>query len=218
MPRDSGVSTLVRGCWPVSPNARVDDVLADVAVLELADHRPHRARPRPCRSAVRPPSRARRQALQHAHLDADQVGVEHAHQLVGRAGRVGQRPEDVEDRAHAQLFAHGRGMFFIAGWWLGANMKPMPVSGGGATCSGRVDAQAPRASSTSALPEVDETLRLPCFVWPRGRRRRGDEHRRGGDVEGVRRRRRRCRRCRPGASGRPPAPGWRTRASPGPRR
>jgi hypothetical protein len=31
------------------------------------------------------------QPLQRAHLDADQVGVEHAHQDVGRAGRIGQR-------------------------------------------------------------------------------------------------------------------------------
>ena len=68
------------------------------------------------------------QALQHAHLDADQVGMEHAHQDVRRAGRVGQRAEDVEDRAHAELLAHRRRRSSSRGWWLGANMKPMPVS------------------------------------------------------------------------------------------
>jgi hypothetical protein len=67
------------------------------------------------------------QALQGPHLNTDQVGMEHAHQDVGRIGRVGQRAQDVEDRAHAQLAPH-RATFFMAGWWLGANMKPMPVS------------------------------------------------------------------------------------------
>ena len=41
--------------------------------------------------------------LQHAHVDADEVGMEHADQLVGRAGRIGERAQDVEDRAHAEL-------------------------------------------------------------------------------------------------------------------
>ena len=46
------------------------------------------------------------QALQGAHLDAHQIGVEHAHQDVRRPGRVGQRPEQVEDGLDAQLLAH----------------------------------------------------------------------------------------------------------------
>jgi len=51
------------------------------------------------------------QALQSAHLDAHQIGMEHAHQDVGRAGRVGERAQDVEDGAHAQLAAHRRHVF-----------------------------------------------------------------------------------------------------------
>ena len=40
------------------------------------------------------------EALHDAHQNADQVGVENTHQRVGRAGRVGQRTEDVEQGAH----------------------------------------------------------------------------------------------------------------------
>src|SRR5690606_32491101 len=47
------------------------------------------------------------QPLQDAHLDADQVGVEDAHELVGGIGGVGQRAQDVEDGPHPQFFAHG---------------------------------------------------------------------------------------------------------------
>src|SRR5256885_13282104 len=37
------------------------------------------------------------QALQRAHLDADQVLVEHAHEDVGRAGRVGRSEEHTSE-------------------------------------------------------------------------------------------------------------------------
>ena len=44
-------------------------------------------------------------------------------------------------------------------------MKPMPVSCRHcATCSGVRLTMAPSASSTSALPELDDTLRPPCFA------------------------------------------------------
>jgi hypothetical protein len=48
------------------------------------------------------------EALHDAHQDADQIGVENAHQRVGRAGRIGQRAEDVEQGAHPHLAAHRR--------------------------------------------------------------------------------------------------------------
>ena len=55
--------------------------------------------------------------------------------------------------------------FFMAGWWLGANMKPMPVSRmHWATCAGGRSMRAPRASRTSALPEREDTPRLPCLA------------------------------------------------------
>ena len=60
---------------------------------------------------VRALQRLGAEALQRPRLDADQIGMEHAHQDVGRTGRVGQRAEDVEDRAHAELAAHRRDVF-----------------------------------------------------------------------------------------------------------
>ena len=50
------------------------------------------------------------QALQDTHQDAHQIAVENTQQLVARTRRVGQRPQDVEERAHAHLFADRRGM------------------------------------------------------------------------------------------------------------
>ena len=55
--------------------------------------------------------------------------------------------------------------FFIAGWWFGANIKPMPTSfrqaaiwsGGKLICT-------PKLSSTSALPLLLLTLRPPCLL------------------------------------------------------
>ena len=72
---------------------------------------------------------------------------------------------------------------FIAGWWIGANMKPTPVPAmQRATCSGCSSIAAPSASMASALPALDDTLRLPCLAT----RAAGDQRCRGGDVEGVR--------------------------------
>lgn len=44
-------------------------------------------------------------------------------------------------------------------------MKPMPVcASDAATCSGCNSITAPNASNASALPDLDDTLRLPCFA------------------------------------------------------
>ncbi len=54
---------------------------------------------------------------------------------------------------------------FIAGWCAGAYMKPMPQAlRQTATFSGASSMLAPRASSTSALPDFDDTLRPPCLA------------------------------------------------------
>ena len=90
---------------------RVQLVFADLAFHQLADQGLARDRDLvQSVEAVHHHHVLRAQALQHPHLDADQVDVEHAHQLVLRAGRIGERPEDVEDGAHAELLAHRRGM------------------------------------------------------------------------------------------------------------
>ena len=55
----------------------------------------------------------------------------------------------------------------IAGWCVGANMKPKPSSS--IDCAIRSGARSrlkPSASSTSADPDCDDTERLPCFATP----------------------------------------------------
>ncbi len=77
--------------------------------------------------------------------------------------------------------------FFIAGWWLGANMKPMPVSSMHARDLRRASG---RCCSAERLQHVGAAAtcstrcdRRACDLRAG---RRGDEHRRGRDVEGVR--------------------------------
>ena len=85
----------------------VDFVFEYFAVLELADHRRRAERDFVHAVAAVDDERVRAaELLQHADVDADQVLVEHADQLVRRARRVGQRAQDVEDRADAQFLAH----------------------------------------------------------------------------------------------------------------
>ena len=66
----------------------MDLVLAHFAVLQFADHR-GRAERNLVHAvlAVHDEHMVGAQLLQHAHLDADEVGVEHAHHLVRRARR-----------------------------------------------------------------------------------------------------------------------------------
>ena len=149
----------------VRPKSRVDLVLADVAVLELAHHG----------------GRAERD-LVHAVAAVDHqqrvLGAEALHARTWMPTRSGWNTPIRMLGAPAGLVSGPRMLkivrtpsslrtgatFFIAGWWLGANMKPMPVSAMhfamSAGSSGRLIT--PSASSTSALPDFDETLRLPC--------------------------------------------------------
>ena len=53
----------------------------------------------------------RTQTLQSAHLDTDQISMEHTHQNVGRIRRIGQRAQYVEHGFHPQLTPHRRHVF-----------------------------------------------------------------------------------------------------------
>ena len=70
-------------------------------------------------------------------------------------------------------------------WWLGANMKPMPVSARqvGDLLGVEADVGAQRFHHVGA--RVDDTAAPPCLAIL-GAGGRGDEHGGGGDVEGVR--------------------------------
>src|SRR3569833_2745717 len=55
--------------------------------------------------------------------------------------------------------------FFMAGWWAGANMKPMPASfTQRPTSSGLRSILTPRAARTSAAPDREDRARLPCLA------------------------------------------------------
>ena len=54
---------------------------------------------------------------------------------------------------------------FIAAWWAGANMKPMPAfSMQAAMPMGERSMRTPSADSTSAAPDREERARLPCLA------------------------------------------------------
>src|SRR6266571_2784314 len=55
--------------------------------------------------------------------------------------------------------------FFIAGWKLGANMNPIPISSiAFSTSAGSISSLTPSCSRTSALPQGLVKDRLPCFA------------------------------------------------------
>ena len=98
---------------------------------DAAAHRRHRGR-----AAGRELVDARLPVDDHAVLAAElREGVCHRldpllarstpDQLAARAGRVGERAEQVEHRAHAEL-ARTAPACRIAGWYGGANRKPNP--------------------------------------------------------------------------------------------
>ena len=49
----------------------------------------------------------RTELLQHARQNAAQIAVEHADELVFRAGGIGHRAQNIENRAESQCLAHG---------------------------------------------------------------------------------------------------------------
>ena len=165
----------------------MDFVLAHLAVLQLADHR--RGAERDLVHAVLAVDDEHvlaAEPLQHAHLDADQVGMEHADQLVRRAGRVGERPEDVEDRAHAELLAHRRRVLHRAVVDRREHEADAGLADALRDLLGRQhDVGAERLQHVGAAGF--RRHRAAAVLGDPRAGRRGDEHRRGRDVEGVRR-------------------------------
>ena len=124
--------------------------------------------------------------LQHAHLDAHQVGVEHAHHLVLRAGRIGERAENVEYRAHPELPAHRRGVLHRAVVVGREHETDAHLVDAARHLLGReidVDAERFQHVGAAGLARHGAAAVLRDLRARRG----GDERRRSGDVEGVRR-------------------------------
>ena len=93
----------------------------------------------------------------------ERIGVD-AENLPSRECRVGERPEDVEDGADAQL-RRTPITAPIAGWSFGANRNEIPTRRiTSLMARGSSSIFTPSSASRSALPHDDETARLPCFA------------------------------------------------------
>ena len=124
------------------------------------------------------------QSLQHAHENADQVRMKHAQQLVWRAGGIGQRAEDIEDGPDAELLAHRRRVLHRA---VMARREHEAYARLGYACRDlsrlEHDLGAQRLEHVRAA-RFGRHRASAVFGDPRPGRG-GDEHRRGGDVEGM---------------------------------
>ena len=123
--------------------------------------------------------------LQHARLDADQVRMEHAQHLVFRAGGIGQRPQHVEHRAHAEFAAHRRGVFHRA-VEIGREHEADAdlVYALADLFRGQVEVDAERFQHIRRA--AGRRHRAPAVLGDPRTRRGGDQRAGGGDIEGVR--------------------------------
>ena len=164
----------------------MDRVFAHVAVLQLGDQRVagHGNLVQPFdpvdhQDVVAP------QALQDARLDAHQVGVENAHDLVARARGIGQGTEDVEDGANAQLAPHRRRMLHravVGGREHEADTDLVDALGHLARVQSEVRTE--RLENVGAARLARH--RPVAVLGDLGAGGRGNKRRRGRDVEGVR--------------------------------
>ena len=123
--------------------------------------------------------------LQHARLNADQIGMEHAHHLVFRAGGVGERAQDVEQGAHTEFLAHRRRVFHRA-VVIGREHETDTDFPDRSRDLLRlqVDVDAERLQHVSAARLA--RYRASAVLRDRSTRRSRDERRGGRDVEAVR--------------------------------
>src|ERR1700686_3719583 len=109
--------------------------------------------------------------------------MKHAQQLVRRAGRIGQRSEDIEDGSDAELLAHRRRMLHRA---VMAGRKHEADAGLGYAC--RDFSRLEHDLGTERFEHVGAARlrrhRASAVLGDPRPSRGGDEHRRGGDVEG----------------------------------
>ena len=120
----------------------------------------------------------------------------HADQLTRRARRIGQRPEQVERRPHAELAAHRRRHAASTDETSARRRTRCRASARQrSTTAGEAVIRTPSASKTSALPDLARG-RAVAVLGDAHARRRDDERGARRDVERVRPDRRPCRRCR----------------------
>ena len=124
------------------------------------------------------------QALHHARLYANQVGMEHPHQGIGRTRRIGQRTKNVEQGTHPHLAPHRGDVLHravVGGRIHEADARGLDAFGNLRRGEVEID--------TQRLDDVGSTrLRrhaAAAVLGDPGPRRSGDENGGGGDVEGV---------------------------------
>jgi hypothetical protein len=111
--------------------------------------------------------------------------VEHAHQLIRRAGRIGQRPENIEDGPHAEFAAHRRDVLHCR-----VMVRREHEAHAGFRNRGRhlfrlqIDIDAERFEHVRAAGFARHAAIAVLRDFRAGGG--GDEHRRRGNVEGVR--------------------------------
>ena len=117
----------------------------------------------PRKTFARTPRRARTSAMSGSMRSS-----EHPDDLRERPRRVRERTEEVEDRGHAELAPHRRGVRRPPDGTRGANMKPMPASARHrCTPPGvEVDLDAERLEHVGRAAVA--TRRRGCRVWPPG--------------------------------------------------
>ena len=104
--------------------------------------------------------------LQYLGQRLDPVRGKNADHLVGAPAGLVRGPSRL-NTVRTPISRRGPMACFMAAWNFGANRKPTPISfTHRATCSGVSSSETPAASSTSALPDLLETERLPCFATP----------------------------------------------------
>jgi hypothetical protein len=123
------------------------------------------------------------QSRQRARHALQVAGVGDADQLAPRAGRVGQRAEEVEDRPHRQLAAHrdheARGLMMRRGEH---EAEAGLVDAAGDRVGAEVDARAHRLEHVGAAGEPGG--RAVAVLGQRAARAGGDQGGGGRDVEG----------------------------------
>ena len=161
-------------------------IFADNAVAQLR-HQRRRAQRQFVHTVTTPHHQCalRAQLLQHAGLDADKIGMEYAHQNIRRTGRIGQRAEDVEHRAHAHLAAHRRHHLHRRVM----HRREHEADSGGFDAGGHVfgpqlDLRAQRFEHIGAAG-FRRHAAIAVFRDFRARRR-NHEHAGGGDIESMR--------------------------------
>ena len=125
------------------------------------------------------------QALQGAHLNADQIGMKNPHQNIRRIGRIGEGPQDIEEGTNAQFFSDGRHILH-GRVVVGSEHEAHPrLSNALCDLFGVQKETRPQTLQHIGAPALRTHAAVAVFAHP-GSRGGGHEHRASRYIEGVR--------------------------------